>query len=38
MNKNIICTIGGVIAGIAMTLAAASLIPEDYIDYRKNLF
>jgi len=38
MNKNIIYALGGVVAGVAMTLAAAYMIPEEYVDYRKRLF
>lgn len=39
MNKNFVCLIGGVIAGIAMTLYTASKLPiprtdeEDYDDF-----
>lgn len=31
MNKGIIGFIGGVVTGVILTLAAASLIPEDYV-------
>lgn len=31
MNKGIIGFVGGVVAGVLFTLAAATLIPEDYL-------
>ena len=31
MNKGIIGFIGGMVTGVILTLAAASLIPEDYV-------
>ena len=38
MNKNILFALGGLVAGVVMTLATACLIPEEYFDYRKDIF
>lgn len=36
MKKNIFCLLGGIVAGIALCLATASMIPLDP-DYLKDL-
>lgn len=32
MTKNIFCFLGGLIAGAALTLTAARMIPEEYFE------
>ena len=34
MVNKVLCVLGGIVTGVALTLAAARLIPEEYMDPR----